>query len=256
MPDSRAVFYEENLHSKRRISDLLAVLKAFKSATSVRDAFAAERSSFKSSLLQRTVLDKFPDLKPVLDFFDHAFDAKQAERDNKIVPTKGVDKAYDDSIAEIAGIQGQEHVSGRSFPTSPLTFHAAGEFEDYLTAQKSALKCTTLGYWGRWVSCLFVSSVPRSVNTCYTCSSKDRYQIEVPDAVATKVPGAYVLKSKRKGSGKAGGVCRYWTADIEKLLARLVAAEERRDAAIKDTLRRLFHRFDAHRCVGWPAAAG
>ena len=36
---------------------------------------------------------------------------------------------------------------------------------------------------------------------------------------------------------------RYWTADIEAMLEQLVEAEERRDAAVKDSMRALFHSF-------------
>ncbi|RYG49009.1 hypothetical protein EON67_07070 [archaeon] len=82
---------------------------------------------------------------------------------------------------------------------------------------------------------------------CTRCSGKDRFQIEVPDNIANRVPSAYVLKSKRKGTTKTPGVLRYWSPEVERFLERMTQAEERRDAAVKDTLRRLFHRFDMHR---------
>ena len=39
-------------------------------------------------------------------------------------------------------------------------------------------------------------------------------------------------------------LCRYWTKEIEQMLEKLVEAEERRDAALKDTMRSLFSSFD------------
>ena len=37
---------------------------------------------------------------------------------------------------------------------------------------------------------------------------------------------------------------RYWTKEIEGMLERLVEAEGKRDAALKDTMRSLFSSFD------------
>lgn len=62
--------------------------------------------------------------------------------------------------------------------------------------------------------------------------------MEVPDAVAKSVPDEYELTSQKKGTK------RYRTAEIERLLSELVAAEDRRDAALKDIMRRIFHSFD------------
>lgn len=48
---------------------------------------------------------------------------------------------------------------------------------------------------------------------------------------------------------------RYWTSFIEKSLAALQDAEERLSSASKDTLRRVFERFDNHRDVWSDALA-
>ena len=68
-------------------------------------------------------------------------------------------------------------------------------------------------------------------------SAKNRYQLEVPDSVR-KIPDKYTLQSQKKGFK------RYWTSEIEEKLAELVEAEERREEALKDTMRRVFHKFD------------
>ena len=74
-----------------------------------------------------------------------------------------------------------------------------------------------------------------------------RYQLTVPDSVAKSLSRDYTLLSKTKT------VWRYHTQELEELIATLLDAEARRDAAIKDGLRRLFERFDAD-AASWRAA--
>ncbi|KAJ8321862.1 hypothetical protein KUTeg_000333 [Tegillarca granosa] len=62
--------------------------------------------------------------------------------------------------------------------------------------------------------------------------------MEVPEASLKNVPNEYELHSSKKGWK------RYRTKDIENLLAELVDAEDRKDAALKDTIRRIFQCFD------------
>ena len=62
--------------------------------------------------------------------------------------------------------------------------------------------------------------------------------MEVPESVYLRhIPEEYELKSQKKG------VRRYWTKEIEGSLERLIEAEERRDAALKDSMRTLFQTF-------------
>lgn len=75
-------------------------------------------------------------------------------------------------------------------------------------------------------------------NLTYWGSGKNRYQIEVPESALKKVPDEYHLMSSKKGAK------RYRTTDIEDQLVDLTDAEERKDAALKDTMRRLFYSFD------------
>ena len=58
-------------------------------------------------------------------------------------------------------------------------------------------------------------------------------------ALARNTPNDYDLKSQKKGFR------RYWTSEIEEMLGRMIDAEERRDAALKDTMRTIFHSFDS-----------
>lgn len=81
-------------------------------------------------------------------------------------------------------------------------------------------------------------------NLTYWGSGKNHYQIEVPESALKKVPDEYHLMSSKKGAK------RYRTTDIEDQLVDLTDAEERKDAALKDTMRRLFYSFD-ERYMEW-----
>lgn len=216
-PDAKANFYEIDLYGKRKIADLVAVLKAFRSVAKVREIFHSSintvRDDITAPLLRRTLHDRFPDLTPLLDFFAHAFDAREAERTHTITPARGVDPSYDNALSAIRSIEQQ--------------------FDNYLQDQRKTLGSSSIAYFH---------------------TGKDRYQLEVPESILKRVPDDFRLKSQRKGNSKTSGVVRYWTDEIEDLLAQLATAEERRDMAIVDSLRRLFSRFDAHRDT-WEAAA-
>ena len=77
----------------------------------------------------------------------------------------------------------------------------------------------------------------------YFGNNKDRYQLEVPIAQSSKVPKDWQPKSQKKTHR------RYRTPEIEDLFARLVEAEEAMGLAQKDTLRRVFEKFDESRQV-------
>jgi len=62
--------------------------------------------------------------------------------------------------------------------------------------------------------------------------------MEVPDSVVKHVPDEYEVTSQKKGSR------RYRTPLIDGLLSELTDAEDRRDAAQRDTMRRIFFQFD------------
>ncbi|KAF0310403.1 DNA mismatch repair protein Msh6 [Amphibalanus amphitrite] len=81
----------------------------------------------------------------------------------------------------------------------------------------------------------------------YYGQAKNRFQLELPERVAHKVDGSYELQSQKKGAK------RYWTDTTRRLLARQLAAEEARAAALRDISRRMFARFARHHAV-WERA--
>lgn len=76
-------------------------------------------------------------------------------------------------------------------------------------------------------------------NIVYWGTAKNRFQMEIPEsALSRHIPEEYELTSSKKGFK------RYWSPTIQKLLADTMNAEDRRDAALKDSMRRVFHKFD------------
>jgi DNA mismatch repair protein MSH6 len=92
----------------------------------------------------------------------------------------------------------------------------------YLESQKAVLRCRDIEYFHN------------------KANAKDRYQIEVPEASCKNVPDSYALSSQRKGYR------RYTTDESTALVNQLCKAEEAKAAAIADTMRRMFSRFDKH----------
>ena len=68
--------------------------------------------------------------------------------------------------------------------------------------------------------------------------------MEIPESALRNVPNEYQLMSSKKGAK------RYRTEEIEEMLAQMVDAEDRKDSALKDVMRRIFHSFD-ERLVGY-----
>lgn len=78
----------------------------------------------------------------------------------------------------------------------------------------------------------------------YWGTGKNRFQMEIPESAIKNVPNEYQLMSSKKGAK------RFRTSEIEDMLTELVDAEERKDAALKDVMRRIFHNFDKRSVVG------
>ena len=62
-------------------------------------------------------------------------------------------------------------------------------------------------------------------------------------------PGRKDTGGQSSGDGRKAGrylfvLVRYWTKEVQGMLEKLVDAESRRDAALKDTMRSLFSSFD------------
>ena len=158
-PDSRAVFFENDKYSKRKIMDLLSCLDGLKRCSSIISIF--ENENFESMILKNiTTLEsnggEFPDLTELLRYFENAFDQSSARKDGKIIPSRGVDSDLDKANDNIDLLE--------------------NEMKDYLRTQKQHFGCE-IKYWG---------------------TGKNRFQLEVPASKLSKANDDYELASGTK----------------------------------------------------------
>ncbi|NXR65126.1 MSH6 protein, partial [Rhadina sibilatrix] len=204
-PDSRAVFYEELKYSKKKIADFLSALEGFKVMNEIVEFMEEIASDFKSSVLKQLVTCKARNP-------DGRFPDLSAELTRW-------DTAFDHNQARKTGVITPKAGFDADYDEALEEIRAIQEgLRDYLDKQRKRLGVKAVQYWG---------------------TGKNRYQLEIPEgATSRNLPDEYELRSSRKGYK------RYWTKEIEKMLAAMMSAEERRDAALKDCMRRLFYNFD------------
>lgn len=203
-PDSRAVLYEEVTYSKRKIADFLSALEGFKTMQEIVSILAPILGECQSSLLRQVV-----SLKSEKDglFPDLSAELRRWETafDHQKARTTGV-------ITPKAGFDPEYDQALTGIKNCERELH------DYLDRQKKRLGCKSMAYWG---------------------TGRNRYQMEVPDSVSERnIPEEYEVKSTKKGWK------RYVTKETERLFSELQGFEEKRDAALKDCMRRLFYNFD------------
>ncbi|NWY39455.1 MSH6 protein, partial [Sylvia atricapilla] len=204
-PDSRAIFYEELRYSKKKIADFLSALEGFKIMNEIVEFMEEIASDFKSRVLKQLVTRKT--VNP-----DGRFPDLNAELTRW-------DTAFDHNHARKTGVITPKAGFDTDYDKALDDIRTIQEdLRKYLDKQRKLLGLKSVQYWG---------------------TGKNRYQLEIPEsAVSRNLPEEYELRSSRKGYK------RYWTKEIEKMLAAMVSAEERRDAALKDCMRRLFYNFD------------
>lgn len=69
-------------------------------------------------------------------------------------------------------------------------------------------------------------------------TAKNRYQLELPVGVCKRVPAHFEATGQRKNFK------RYWTEKAKSLLADMMEAEDRQLQALRDTMRKIFNKFD------------
>ncbi|XP_035028206.2 DNA mismatch repair protein Msh6 isoform X2 [Hippoglossus stenolepis] len=203
-PDSRAVLYEEVTYSKRKITDFLSALEGFKTMQEIVSILAPMTSEFRSSLLRQVVSLKSEN--------DGLFPDLSAE-------LRRWETAFDHQKARTTGIISPKLGFDPEYDQSLTGVqNCERELLDYLDRQKKRLGCKNMAYWG---------------------TGRNRYQMEVPDSFSDrKIPEEYEVKSTKKGWK------RYVTEETERMFSELQGIEEKRDAALKDCMRRLFFNFD------------
>ena len=200
----RVVLYEDM--GRARLGAFLSTLRGFELTAKVVGCFEGALGDLESEYLKSLLLPgrRRPDLDPLLDYFRKAFDWGLAEREGSVAPRPGVDARHDAAGAEVAG--------------------CLARLDEYLEEQRQCV-----GAGGQKIA--FVTHM------------RDRFQMEVPEAVAKRVPAEFQLTSQRKAAGKQPAVKRFTTEDLSALVKDLEVAEEEQQAAVANILRALMLRF-------------
>ncbi|XP_071383497.1 DNA mismatch repair protein Msh6 [Centroberyx affinis] len=204
-PDSRAVLYEEVTYSKRKIADFLSALEGFKTMQEIISVLAPVLGEFRSTLLHQVVNLKTNSKDGLFPDLSTELRRWETAFDHQKARTTGV-------ITPKAGFDPEYDQALTEIK------NCERELQEYLDRQKKRLGCKNMAYWG---------------------TGRNRYQMEVPESVSERnIPEEYEVKSTKKGWK------RYVTREIERLFSELQSFEEKRDAALKDCMRRLFYNFD------------
>ncbi|KAM6922733.1 DNA mismatch repair protein Msh6 [Lycodopsis pacificus] len=203
-PDSRAVLYEEVTYSKRKIADFLSALEGFKTMQEIITVLAPVSGDSQSAFLRQVGRPKSEE--------DGLFPDLSAE-------LRRWETAFDHQKARTTGVITPKAGFDPEFDQALASIKSCErELQDYLDQQKKRLGCKNMSYWG---------------------TGRNRFQMEVPDGFSERnVPEEYDVKSTKKGWK------RYVTRETERLFSELQGYEEKRDAALKDCMRRLFFNFD------------
>ncbi|KAM9809995.1 DNA mismatch repair protein Msh6 [Syngnathus typhle] len=203
-PDSRAVLYEEVTYSKRKIADFLSALEGFQTMQEIVNVFASVAGDFQSKLLCQVV--------SLQNDSGGLFPDLSAE-------LKRWETAFDHQKARNTGVITPKEGFDPEYDQALLDIKSCDQkLQDYLDRQKKRIGCKKMAYWG---------------------TGRNRFQMEVPDSVSERnIPEEYQVKSTKKGWK------RYVTTETEQLFYELQGFEEKRDAALKDCMRRLFYNFD------------
>lgn len=212
-PSNRAILYELPKYTKNKIQDFAAILSGFEKVVKAVEAF--KDAPCTSALLRKVTRSA-------------GVDAAGA------FPMEGVKKL----LAHFRGVFDERQAlrdgvikpnPGMNDEYDAAKSDIAGihkELEEYLVEMKRSTGISDIKFFS---------------------TNKDRFQLEVPKAMENKVPRDWKGKSQKKTHR------RYWTATIERLLAKMVEAEARQDEAQGDTLRCIFEKFDEGR-EAWRSA--
>ncbi|XP_061694041.1 DNA mismatch repair protein Msh6 isoform X2 [Syngnathoides biaculeatus] len=203
-PDSRAVLYEEVTYSKRKIADFLSAFEGFQTIQEIANVFAPVTANFQSKLLSQVMSFKSDN--------GGLFPDLSAE-------LKRWETAFDHQKARTTGVITPKDGFDPEYDQALVGIkRCERKLQDYLDREKKRIGCKNMAYWG---------------------TGRNRFQMEVPDSISQRnIPEEYEVKSTKKGWK------RYVTNESEQLFCELQGFEEKRDAALRDCMRRLFYNFD------------
>ncbi|KAL7555199.1 hypothetical protein ACHAWF_018860 [Thalassiosira exigua] len=220
-PNERAVLYENEKHTRRKVGDFSKLLHALRAAADIPELFenVEIRSPFLTKIV-RTLDDggSFPSgMKESIDWYFDNFDIDKAMK-GEYEPARGLDGDYDAAVEAIEDIR-QRLV----------------DYKEEICNTELRPRSTARSTW-------------KYINVKEGC--KDPFLIELP--VSVEVPTRFIVKGKRGKGPKQ--VNKYRTPEVEDLvneLERAIAVKDERKAA---GIRLIFNRFDSTRHL-WMGAS-
>lgn len=208
-PDQRAVMYESQIYNTRKIKDFADVLSGFETLVKIGQLMqqVAAGNAIQSELFRKITRPTSQGGKFPYDEMDKVLRYYREIFDEKQAKKDGY-------------IRPKPGVNEAYDQAKAEVQQLENDFENYLKDVKKQLNLNDIKYFG---------------------TNKDRYQLEVPMAMVSKVPSSWTTKSQKKSHR------RYWTTWIENKLDQLTAAEDRLIVAQNDTIRKIFAKFDEKR---------
>ena len=205
-PESRAIMYENDTYSKKKFEDFLTILSGFSSASILFNSMKDFEP--KSNLLKTILTITKPEeagKKLGFPYLDELLNVFKTSFDADLAKTTGKiipsEGVNEDYDQAIDDIKKCER-----------------ELDKYLNEQKKKFNCS-ISFFG---------------------TSRNRYQLEIPEHKSKNLPDDFELTSSKKGFK------RYWTWQIKEMLSKLTDAEDRREKALRDTMKCLFKKFDKY----------
>ncbi|KRX84160.1 DNA mismatch repair protein Msh6 [Trichinella sp. T6] len=162
-PECRAVYFEADTYSKRKVADFVQLISGFAKASKLMQTVCNFESQIHSSLLQALFIRKggakcFPDIQSDVQYFQNAFDHETAKTIGSIIPEEGVDPALDAANQAIV--------------------HAEKQLDNYLKTIQKRLNCSSVQYLS---------------------SGRNRYNLEIPESACKNLNHEFDFRSQRKG---------------------------------------------------------
>lgn len=219
-PDTRAVMYENVIYTQRKLKDFVDAMNGLEKLLKISEE--SLNLNFSSQLL-----------KAALHPSDYNSELAH-ENDTKFEFSKGKFPLYKvkEILAYFRSVFNEKQVKTDGFmkpyPGVNKEYDEANEeiqeihafFDNYIKKIRKETGIYEINYFG---------------------SGKDRYQLEIPINSITKISSqikSWIPKSQKKTHR------RFWTPEIEKNFLKLTNAEVKLDKAQKDTLRKIFSKFD------------
>ena len=215
LPEERAVLYEGEKHTRRKVGDFSKLLNGLKAASEIPGLFAdTEVESPMLAKIVKTTEDGgcFPaQMMEKLDYFFDNFDVKKAAKGD-FEPSRGMDEDYDRALEEIDSIKHELEQFKNECCSN-------GELDPPRLARQ---------HW-------------KYINVKE--DSKDKYLIELP--ISVNVPAEFVVKGKRGKGDKQ--VNKYRAPEVESLVQRLEEAIDTKTKRKSEGMRLIFAKFDSMR---------